>query len=69
MHSLSIGLEENSMENGLEENVAVIGFGNQPKNIQHFTNDYSRIRAAMSKEFVFLLVHKNLENVSDRQFK
>ncbi|KAJ8304636.1 hypothetical protein KUTeg_018219 [Tegillarca granosa] len=44
-----LGLEENAMEYGLEENVGLITFGSEDQTgvVQHMTNDFSKIRDAM----------------------
>ncbi|XP_022333075.2 uncharacterized protein LOC111130362 isoform X1 [Crassostrea virginica] len=38
------GIEDVAVENSLEENIAVVTFGNETRVIQNLTNDYSKIR-------------------------
>lgn len=41
------GIEDVAVENSLEENIAVVSFGNQTRVVQNLTNDYSKIRDAV----------------------
>ncbi|XP_021342846.1 uncharacterized protein LOC110443143 isoform X2 [Mizuhopecten yessoensis] len=41
------GIEENVMDNGLEENLALIVFGRESKVVQHLTDDYAKFRDAL----------------------
>ncbi|XP_061173665.1 uncharacterized protein LOC133182836 [Saccostrea echinata] len=41
------GIEDVAVENSLEENIAVVTFGNETRVIQNLTNDYSKIRDAV----------------------
>ncbi|XP_060071146.1 uncharacterized protein LOC132551061 isoform X2 [Ylistrum balloti] len=41
------GIEDNVMDNGLEENLALIVFGKETKVAQHLTNDYTKFREAL----------------------
>jgi len=47
------GLEDNSMDNGIEENVALIVFGQETRVLQHYTNEYTKIRDAMGIVILF----------------
>ncbi|XP_069138194.1 uncharacterized protein [Argopecten irradians] len=41
------GIEEGAMDNGLEENMALIVFGKESKVVQHLTNDYTKLRDSL----------------------
>ncbi|XP_062617094.1 uncharacterized protein LOC134278812 isoform X2 [Saccostrea cucullata] len=41
------GIEDVAVENSLEENIAVVTFGNETRVVQNLTNDYSKIRDAV----------------------
>nr|XP_034324566.1 uncharacterized protein LOC117689052 isoform X2 [Crassostrea gigas] len=41
------GIEDVAVENSLEENIAVVSFGNETRVVQNLTNDYSKIRDAV----------------------
>ncbi|XP_033750195.1 uncharacterized protein LOC117334606 isoform X2 [Pecten maximus] len=41
------GIEDNVMDNGLEENLALIAFGKETRVVQHLTNDYMKFRDAL----------------------
>lgn len=45
----SKGIEDVAVENSLEENIAVVSFGNETRVVQNLTNDYSKIRDAVGK--------------------
>lgn len=39
-----------AVENSLEENIAMVTFGNMTRVVQNLTNDYSKIRDALGKD-------------------
>ena len=48
-----IGLEEMSTKHGGMEHVALVTFGAQTRCLQRYTNDFSLIRSAFSKTFLY----------------
>jgi len=43
------------MDNGIEENVALIVFGEHTQVLQHLTNDYDKIRETMSTTILIII--------------